>query len=173
VRGRQSSAYWGIVVASAFSESTGAHASRYCVAVRRSWVNVCGISLAGTVAEPRGLTPPAPGWRCECLPAKSDFCDGTHVPKSGGREPAVVCGIRPLSSEYPILFNEHRTGNRERRASARRGRGKVGATTIRPHTRTSSPHAQTGAAGVSPPWVCKPRLQMNATNFRAASSDVE
>jgi hypothetical protein len=38
-----------------------------------------------------GLTPPAPGWRCECLPAKSDFCDGrTHVPKSGGREPAVV-----------------------------------------------------------------------------------
>jgi hypothetical protein len=38
-----------------------------------------------------GLTPPAPGWRCECLPAKSDFCDGpTHVAKSGGREPAVV-----------------------------------------------------------------------------------
>jgi hypothetical protein len=43
------------------------------------------------------------------------------VPKSGGRQPAVVCGIRPLSSEYPILFNEHRTGNRERRPSARRG----------------------------------------------------
>jgi hypothetical protein len=37
-----------------------------------------------------GLTPPAPALRCECLPAKSDFCDGpTHVPKSGGREPAV------------------------------------------------------------------------------------
>jgi hypothetical protein len=129
-----------------------------------------------------GLTPPAPGWRCECLPAIfaktifamertcpraagvsppwianagaiADVFHGRLTPtapgatderqrvkpanrvwrhrqctnargrthKSGGREPAVVCGIRPLSSEYPILFNEHRTGNREPRPSARRG----------------------------------------------------
>jgi hypothetical protein len=58
MRRRQASAYWGIVVASAFSESTGAHAPRYCVAVRWSWVNVCGISLAGMVSEPRGAYAP-------------------------------------------------------------------------------------------------------------------
>ena len=66
-----------------------------------------------------GLTPPAPGCTVFVRRGNSDFCDmRTHVHKSGGRQPAGVCGIRPLSSEYPVLFNEHRTGNREPRPSA-------------------------------------------------------
>jgi hypothetical protein len=68
-----------------------------------------------------GVSPP-----CHVLPTvcnSNPVMFGNHRTrtKSGGREPAVVCGIVPLSSEYPILFNEHRTGNRERRPSARRG----------------------------------------------------
>jgi hypothetical protein len=46
------------------------------------------------VTEPRGLTPPALGCRCVCASRKSPFHRQTfaHSNRSGGREPAVVCG---------------------------------------------------------------------------------
>jgi hypothetical protein len=81
------------------------------------------IANAGAIADVfhGRLTPTAPGARRSSAEQGAIGSAKTHVHKSGGRQPAVVCGIVPLSSEYPILFNEHRTGNRERRPSARRG----------------------------------------------------
>jgi hypothetical protein len=90
---------------------------------RAAGVSPPWIANAGAIADVfhGRLTPTAPDARRSSAEQGAIGSAPTHVPKSGGREPAVVCGIRPLSSEYPILFNEHRTGNRERRPSARRG----------------------------------------------------
>jgi hypothetical protein len=156
-----------------------------------------------------GRTPPAPVLRCECLPAKSDFCDGrTHVPKSGGRQPAeardtdavpqqpsmvprttngqrraagvsppwianagaiadvfhgrltpTAPGARRSSAEQGAIGSApthvHKSGDRQPAVARNESRLQGTANNVRPIT-----PGESGAAGVSPPWVCKPRLQM-------------
>jgi hypothetical protein len=87
---------------------------------RAAGVSPPWIANAGAIADVfhGRLTPTAPGARRASAEQGAIGSAPTHVDKSGGRQPAVVCGIRPVSSEYPVLFNEHRTGDREPRPSA-------------------------------------------------------
>jgi hypothetical protein len=100
------------------TRTSSPHARTGAATVSAPW-----IANAGAIAEVfhGRLTPTAPDVRRSSAEQRAIGSAQTHVHKSGDRHPAVVCGIVPLSSEYPILFNEHRTGNRERRASARWG----------------------------------------------------
>ena len=69
-----------------------------------------------------GLTPPALAAKRTFAGEKNDFCGaGTHIHKSGERQPTVVCDTYDVREEWSAVRvrpNRHQ----ERRASARRGR---------------------------------------------------
>jgi hypothetical protein len=109
-----------------FATARPASAPRLAYA-SRSWLYagsssyMHGCDLQRCFVSHGGLTPPALTLQCERLPAKNDFCDArTHIHKSGGREPAVVCDTYDVQEEWSAVQvrpNRHQ----ERRASARRG----------------------------------------------------
>jgi hypothetical protein len=81
------------VIAVTVAQPRGADAPRSCVARMR----VCwGFATSAARALPNhgGLTPPALGCTCVCASQKSSFHRQrfVHSNRSGGREPAVVCG---------------------------------------------------------------------------------
>jgi hypothetical protein len=103
-----------------------------------------------------GLTPPALVLPCECLPAKSDFCDArTHLDKSGGRQPAV------LPKNVSATASDFRTATTFARCKRPHNHGGLtppapGCTTfvrcIKRHWQCTYAR-RPRAAGVSPPWL--------------------
>jgi hypothetical protein len=80
----------------------------------------------------------------------------------GAYAPRSCFAMRTSADEKTIFAIHIRTSGQERQASARRGNETLlqdGSLCVQ---RTTPPRA----AGVSPPWVCKPRLQLQCDEFR-------